>query len=30
MHLPEALSRQTYRTVSQTSRLAPDRRTLDP
>jgi cation/acetate symporter len=27
MHLPEALSRQAYRTVSQASWPAPDRRT---
>jgi len=27
MHLPEALSRQAYRTVSQASLLAQDRRT---
>ncbi len=30
MHLPEALSRQAYRTVSQPSRLAPDRRAPGP
>jgi hypothetical protein len=30
MHLPEALSRQAYRTVSQASWLASDRRAPDP